>query len=83
MSLFQICPDCGTQSNIEPYDFCGVCGHEWSSEEIRSSTPVPVERAVEQCLQQTNGGLCVHCGVPEWRHMSAIGHVFKSPTISC
>ena len=32
------------QQDIEPYDVCQVCGHEWSSEEIRSSTPVPIER---------------------------------------
>ena len=42
--LFQICPVCDMQQDIEPYDVCQVCGHEWSSEEIRSSTPVPIER---------------------------------------
>lgn len=43
---------------------------------------IQIESA-QQSVQQTNGGLCVHCGVPEWRHKSVIGHVFKAPTISC
>ena len=42
--MFQICPVCDMQQDIEPYDVCQVCGHEWSIEEIRSSTPVPIER---------------------------------------
>lgn len=42
--MFQICPVCDMQQEIDPYDECQVCGHEWTSEEIRSSTPVPVER---------------------------------------
>ena len=42
--MFQICPVCDMQQDIEPYDFCQVCGHEWTSEEIRSSSPVPIER---------------------------------------
>lgn len=46
--LFQICPVCDMQQDIEPYDVCQVCGHEWSSEEIRSSTPVPIERPLTQ-----------------------------------
>jgi hypothetical protein len=41
MALYQICFDCGSQQNIEPYDICQTCGHEWSSGEIMSSTPVP------------------------------------------
>lgn len=41
MALFQVCPVCGSQQNIEPYDFCQTCGHEWESVEIMSSTPIP------------------------------------------
>lgn len=48
MSLFQICPVCDMQQDLEPYDVCQVCGHEWTSQEIRSSTPVPVERNLTQ-----------------------------------
>lgn len=46
--LFQICPECDMQQDISPYDVCQVCGHEWTSEEIRSSTPVPIERGFQQ-----------------------------------
>ncbi len=42
--MFQICPVCDMQQDIEPYDVCQVCGHEWTSEEIRSSTIAPIER---------------------------------------
>lgn len=64
MSLFQICPICGTQQDIEPYDFCGACGHEWTREEILSSTPVPVENASNTGLQADTSNQCPDCG--EW-----------------
>lgn len=53
MALFQICPVCGSQQDIEPYDFCQTCGHEWSSAEIRSSTPVPrpTQYALDAAIQ--------------------------------
>lgn len=44
-------------------------GHEFGGEHGVSAQP-------------TNGGLCVHCGVPEWRHKSVVSHLFKSPTPS-
>lgn len=53
MALYQICPVCGSQQNIEPYDFCQTCGYEWSSEDIRSSTPVPrpTQYALDAAIQ--------------------------------
>jgi len=43
-SLFQICQICDTQSNIEWRDFCPCCGYEWTSDDINTSTPIPITR---------------------------------------
>jgi len=76
--MFQICPVCDMQQDIEPYDFCQTCGHEWSSAEIRSSTPVPIERGFQQNAHLTGGGLCAECGSPAWTH-SVRDHAFVEP----
>ena len=52
--MFQICPVCDMQQDIEPYDVCQVCGYEWTPEDIYLSTFAPIERPLTPKLPFTD-----------------------------